>query len=112
MDIGKKLIANLYTLATILFVVGGLLLYQGEQAGSVVISIGLMMNVVFRIINISKDKLKSLKIHEILKLCSAVFLAVTVILFFKYPEALQYVIVAIVFDVILNIEDLFGKSRK
>lgn len=106
----KKVISNLYGLATILFVVGGLLIYQGEKSGSLVISIGLLMNVIFRIINLRKDNLRALKMLEILKLCSAVFLAVTVVLFFIDFNALEYVIVAIVFDVILNIEDLAGKK--
>ncbi len=97
-------------MATILFVVGGLLLYQGEKSGSVVICVGLLMNVVFRIINLSKSNLKALKLLEILKLCSAVFLAVTVVLFFMDFKALEYVIVAIIFDVVLNIEDLAGKK--
>lgn len=106
----KKFITNLYGLATILFVVGGLLIYQGEKSGSVVISVGLLMNVVFRIISLKKDYLKELKMLEILKLCSAVFLAVTVVLFFIDFNALEYVIVAIVFDVILNIDDLAGRK--
>jgi len=102
----KKVISNLYALATILFIVGGLLIYQGEKSGSIVIGIGLLMNVVFRIINLNKENLRSLKMLDILKLCSAVFMAVTVVLFFIDFKALEYVIVAIIFDVILNIDEI------
>lgn len=93
-------------MATILFVVGGLLIYQGEESGSMIISIGLLMNVVYRLVNLDKTKLVSLKMLDILKLCSAVFLAVTVVLFFIDFKALEYVVVAIIFDVIVNIEDI------
>lgn len=106
----KKIFSNFYALATILFVVGGLLIYQGEKLGSIVISIGLLLNVVFRIINLNKENLKALKMLEILRLCSAAFLAVTVILFFIDFNALEYVIVAIIFDVILNIDDLTARK--
>ncbi len=107
---GKKIISNLYVISTILFIVGGLLVYQGESAGSNIISIALLINVIFRIVNINTENLKALKMLDILKLCSAIFLAVTVILFYMHFEAIEYVIVAIIFDIILNIDDLFKKK--
>lgn len=107
----SKILKHLYSIATVLFVVGGLLIYQGEKSGSIAIGIALLINVVYRLISIDIGNLKKLIPLDILKLVSAVFLAVTVFLFFIDFEALQYVIVAIVFDVLLNIDDLFHKKR-
>lgn len=108
---GRKIISNLYVMATILFVVGGLLIYQGEDAGPVLISIGLLMNVIYRVIHINIENIKALRMLDVLKLCSAVFLGVTVVLFFIDFNALEYVMVAMLFDIILNIDDLL-RSKK
>jgi len=99
----NKIIKHIYTLATILFIVGGLLLYQGNETGAIAICIGLFINVFYRINNLNKNSLKKLNFLELLKLVSAVFLVVSVVLFIIERDALQYVIVAIVFDIILNI---------
>lgn len=107
----NKIIKQLYTLATILFIVGALLLYQGNETGAIVICIGLFINVFYRIKNLSIDSLRKLNFLEILKLISAAFLAVSVVLFIIDRDALQYVLVAIVFDVILNI-NLFPVKQK
>lgn len=107
---GRKIISNLYVMATVLFVVGGLLIYQGENSGSMIISIGLLMNVVYRLVNLNKENIRALRMLDILKLCAAVFLAVTVVLFFIDFEALEYVIVAIIFDIVVNIDDLLRRK--
>jgi len=105
-----KVFKHLYSLATILFVVGGLLLYQGNESGAIAICVGLLINVAYRIQGLNKENLKKLVFLDLLKLISAVFLAISVILFFFDIDALQYIIVAIVFDVILNINILPSKK--
>lgn len=105
-----KVFKHLYSLATILFIVGGLLLYQGNESGAIAICIGLLLNVVYRIQNLNKNNLKNLVFVDLLKLISAIFLAVSVILFFFDIDAIQYIIVAIVFDIILNL-NLFPSNK-
>lgn len=107
----NKIVKHMYTLATILFVVGGLLLYQGNETGAIAICIGLFINVFYRLNGLSKNSLKELVFLELLKLISAVFLAVSVVMFFINRDALQYVIVAIVFDLIINI-NIFPTKKK
>lgn len=98
----KSFIKYLYSLATILFVVGGLLLYQGNEKGAFLICSGLLINSAYRFIKLDYKSIMKFRIWEILKLISVIYLTVTVIIFAFNKEIIPYIIIAIVFDIILN----------
>lgn len=105
-----KISKHFYNLATILFVIGGILLYQGNERGSWAICAALLVHAAFRFINLDVNELKKLVFLEILKLINATFLSVVTVLFIFDKEAIPYIAVAIVFDILLNIPILGTKK--
>ncbi|MCH4895325.1 hypothetical protein E0494_01210 [Marinilabiliaceae bacterium JC040] len=107
----KSFVKYFYSLATILFVVGGLLLYQGNEKGALLICAGLLINSAYRFIKIDYKSILNFKVWEILKFISALFLTITVIIFAFNKDVIPYIIVAIIFDIILNFNIIPYKKK-
>jgi hypothetical protein len=106
----NKVFKHLNNLATILFVIGGMLLYQGNEKGVWAICAALIVHAIFRYINLDVVDLKKLIFLEILKLVNATFIIVVTLLFLFDTEAVPYIFAAMVFDFLLNIP--LGRKNK
>ncbi len=71
----SKIRSILYTLATILIIVGALFILQDDAYGIIILVFGLILNMVYRIINLDKSKLNSFHWLEIIKLGAVLFMA-------------------------------------
>lgn len=108
----KKIQEFIYTIATILIVMGALFILQEEVYGLILLVGGISINVVYRIFNLNVDKLKNINIIEILRSINIIFLLFTLLMFFMdNNQRFNLLIVAIVFDFLVNIKELSFKKK-
>ncbi|MGZ2369211.1 hypothetical protein ACXR6G_05465 [Ancylomarina sp. YFZ004] len=107
-----KIRSILYTLATILIIVGALFILQDDAYGIIFLGLGLVLNIFYRVINLDLKKLKNAQWLEILKTGSLIFMAVACLSFiFESEQKFNLLIVSIVLDLLVNIKEIsFKKS--
>lgn len=108
----KRFLSILYTLATILIIVGALFILQSETYGIAMLASGLGLNVVYRIFNLNIKYLKQFKIGELLKVLGILVLIFACILVFTDSEQkFNMMILAVVLDVVINYKEISLKTK-
>lgn len=103
----------IYTMATVLIVMGALFILQEEIYGLMILVAGISTNIVYRIANINIEKLKKRKIIEFLRCANIIFLLLTIIMFFiENEQRFNLLIVAILVDFIVNIKEISSAKKK
>ena len=108
----KRFLSILYTLATVLIIVGALFILQSEAYGIAMLAAGLGLNVVYRIFNLKIEILKQFKIAELLKvigICVMVFACV--LIFTESEQKFNMMILAVVLDVDINYKEISLKKK-
>lgn len=108
----KKILPIVYTISTVLIIVGALFILQDEGYGLAILISGLSLNVVYRTITLNFENLKLFKIMELLRLLN-IFIMITACLgfFIESEQKFNILIVAIVFDLLLNSKEISIKSK-
>ncbi len=108
----NKIRSFLYTLSTILIIVGALFILQNDVYGILILVLGLVLNMVYRIINLDRKKLTSFYWKEILKLLAVLFMAFACSSFIlDFEQKFNLLIVAIIIDLFVNMEEISFKKK-
>jgi len=110
----SKIRSILYTLATILIIIGALFILQDDAYGIAILGLGLMFNVIYRAINLDRNKLCSFHWLELLKLVSMILMAVACLSFIlELEQKFNLLILSIVLDLLVNMKEIsFKKENK
>ena len=107
-----KLRSILYTLATILIIVGALFILQDDTYGIIILGLGLVLNIVYRVINIDFKKITSFHWLELLKFGSLIFMAVACLSFvLKLEQKFNLLILSIVLDLLVNMKEISFRNK-
>jgi len=107
-----KLHSILYTLATILIIIGALFILQDDNYGILILGLGLILNIVYRAINIDLKKITSFDWLELIKLGSVIFMAVACFSFIlELEQKFNLLILSIVIDLIVNMKEISFKKK-
>tara|TARA_R110001583_G_scaffold12056_4_gene53747 strand:- start:2630 stop:2962 length:333 start_codon:yes stop_codon:yes gene_type:complete len=107
-----KISSILYTLATILIIVGALFILQDDTYGILILGFGLVLNIVYRAINIDFKKIESFDWLELLKLGSMIFMATACLSFIlELEQKFNLLIVSIVLDLLVNMKEISFKKK-
>ncbi|WP_321310405.1 hypothetical protein [Marinifilum fragile] len=108
----KRFLSILYTLATVLIIVGALFILQAESYGIAMLASGVGLNIIYRIFNLNLEKVKQLKFSEIVKIIGILFMFVACMLIFtKSDQKYNLMILAVVLDVIINYKEISLKTK-
>lgn len=106
-----KIRSILYTLATILIIVGALFIIQDDAYGIIFLGLGLVLNIFYRAINLDLIKLKNFQWLEILKTGSMIFMAAACLSFiFESEQKFNLLILSIVLDLLVNMKEISFKK--
>jgi len=110
----SKIKSILYTLATILIIIGALFILQDDAYGIAILGLGLMLNVIYRAINLDRNKLRFFHCLELLKLVSMILMAVACLSFIlELEQKFNLLILSIVSDLLVNMKEIsFKKENK
>lgn len=107
----SKIRSILYTLATILIIIGALFILQDDAYGIVILGSGLMLNVIYRAINMDGNKLRSFQWLELLKLGSMLFMVAACLSFIlEIEQRFNLLILSIVLDLLVNMKEISFKK--
>ncbi|MFT5749596.1 MAG: hypothetical protein ACI93S_000857 [Ancylomarina sp.] len=107
-----KLHSILYTLATILIIVGALFILQDDTYGIIILGLGLVLNIVYRVINIDFKKIESFYWLELIKLVSMIFMAVACLSFvLELEQKFNLLILSVVLDLLVNMKEISFKKK-
>ncbi len=107
-----KIHSFLYTLATVLIIVGALFILQNDTYGIMILVLGLLLNVVYRAINIDLKKIVSFYWLELLKFGGLLFMAAACLSFvFDLEQKFNLLILSIVLDLLLNMKEISFKKK-
>lgn len=108
----SKLLSILYTAATVLIIIGALFILQDEVYGMPLLGLGLILNIVYRALNLDFKKLHSLQWLEILKFGSMVFMAAACLSFvLELEQKFNLLILSIVLDLLVNMKEISFKKK-
>jgi len=108
----NKILPIVYTIATILIIIGALFILQGEVYGLAVLCLGLLLNVIYRLTTLNYESVKSYKIMDVLRFANILFMIVACIGFFTdWDQKFNLLIVTIVLDLLLNLKEISFKSK-
>lgn len=108
----KRFLSILYTLATVLIIVGALFILQAESYGMAMLASGIGLNVVYRIFNLNIEKVKQLKFYELLKAFGILLMILACILIFTdSDQKFNLMILAVVLDVVINYKEISLKAK-
>nr|WP_320117727.1 hypothetical protein [uncultured Marinifilum sp.] len=108
----KKILSILYTLATVLIIVGALFILQSETYGIVLLTCGLGLNIVYRILNLNWTKVKEFHIMSLLKLMGIIVMGIACVLIFsKSDQRFNILILSIVLDLVLNSKEISFRTK-
>ncbi|MBI9056611.1 MAG: hypothetical protein JEZ01_02445 [Labilibaculum sp.] len=107
-----KILSALYTIATVLIIVGALFILQNETYGLFVLCSGLVLNIVYRFTTLDYARVKSLKILEVFRLAN-IFLMIVACLSFMIgsDQKFNFLIISIVLDLLLNLKEISFKTK-
>lgn len=107
-----KLHSILYTLATILIIVGALFILQDDTYGILILGLGLVLNIVYRAINIDFKKVESFDWLELLKFGGMIFMGIACLSFvFELEQKFNLLILSIVIDLLVNMKEISFKRK-
>ena len=107
-----KMRSILYTLATILIIVGALFILQDDNYGIFILGLGLLLNIIYRVINFDSKKILSLHWLEIIKLGSVILMAITCLSFiFESSQKFNLLFLSIILDLIANMKEISFKKK-
>ncbi|WP_461641187.1 hypothetical protein [Labilibaculum euxinus] len=108
----NKILPIVYTIATILIIIGALFILQAEKYGLAVLSLGLVLNVFYRFSTLNYESVKSFKILEVLRLANILFMIVACAGFcYDWNQKFNFLILTIVFDLLLNLKEISFESK-
>lgn len=108
----KRFLSILYTLATVLIIVGALFILQAESYGVAILASSVGLNIVYRIFNLNTEKISQLKFSELLKVLGILLMLVACIFIFTdYEQKYNMMIFAVVLDVIINYKEISLKTK-
>lgn len=108
----KRFLSILYTLATVLIIVGALFILQAESYGVAILASGVGLNIVYRIFNLNTERIRQLKFSELLKVLGILLMLVACIFIFTdYEQKYNMMIFAVVLDVIINYKEISLKTK-
>lgn len=108
----KRFLSILYTLATVLIIVGALFILQAESYGVAILASGVGLNIVYRIFNLNTERISQLKFSELLKVLGILLMLVACIFIFTdYEQKYNMMIFAVVLDVIINYKEISLKTK-
>ncbi len=106
----KRLLNISYILATMLIVVGALLIFQNSHYGITILVAGLVLNIIYRLFKLPWKKLLKIKPLAVIKFLSVVILMFAcVYMYSNSVNKFNVLIIAIIFDVIIHLKE---DSRK
>lgn len=107
-----KIRSILYTLATILIIVGALFILQDDTYGIIILGLGLVLNIVYRAINIEFKKIESFHLLELIKLVSMIFMAVACLSFvLELEQKFNLLILSVILDLVVNMKEISFKKK-
>lgn len=107
----SKINSILYTLATILIIVGALFILQDDAFGILILGIGLVLNIFYRGINLDGSKIKNLNWLELLRLGSMMFMSFACLSFIlELEQKFNFLILAIIIDLLVNMKEISFKK--
>jgi len=108
----KRILLVLYTLATILIIVGALFILQGEFYGPLLLISGLVLNISYRLLTFDFTDLKLFKTKAVFRLVSIFVMLFACVLFFTDSEQkFNLLIVSIILDMLLNFKEISFKKK-
>ncbi|MRT93893.1 hypothetical protein [Ancylomarina sp. 16SWW S1-10-2] len=108
----NKIRSILYTLATVLIIVGALFIIQDNTYGILILVLGLVLNMVYRAINIDFKKIELFHWFEFIKLGSIIFMAVACLSFMlELEQKFNLLILSIIIDLIVNMKEISFKKK-
>ena len=108
----SKIRSILYTLATILIIVGALFILQDDAYGIIILGFGLILNIVYRAINLDLKKVAYFHWLELFKLGNMIFMAAACLSFvFESEQKFNLLILSIVLDLLLNMKEISFKKK-
>jgi len=107
-----KIRSILYTLATILIIVGALFILQDDAYGIIFLGLGLVLNIFYRAINLDFKKVKLFQWLELLKAGSMIFMVVACLSFiFESEQRFNLLILSMVLDLLVNMKEILFKKE-
>lgn len=107
-----KILPILYTIATILIIIGALFIFQAEPYGLAILSLGLFFNVLYRFSTLNFENIASFKIMEILRLANIMLMITACVGFFTdWDHKFNLLILTIVLDLLLNLKEISFKTK-
>jgi hypothetical protein len=108
----NKILSILYTLATVLIIVGALFILQNESYGLAILSSGLFLNVIYRVNTLNFEDVKSFKFLDVLRFLNILLMIVACLGFFSdWDQKFNLLIVTIVLDLLLNLKEISFKTK-
>ncbi|NOU61572.1 hypothetical protein [Marinifilum caeruleilacunae] len=108
----KRFLSILYTLATVLIIVGALFILQSESYGIAMLTSGLGLNILYRVFTLNVQNLKEFKLPDIFKVIGILIMIFACILIFTNSEQkFNMMILAVVLDVIINYKEISLKTK-
>lgn len=107
-----RILSILYTLATVLIIVGALFILQSETYGVVLLTCGLGLNIIYRILNLNWKKVQEFELSSLLKLFGIIIMGIACTLIFsKSDQRFNILILSIVLDLVLNYKEISFRSK-
>ncbi|MFA8433928.1 MAG: hypothetical protein ACEPOZ_05380 [Marinifilaceae bacterium] len=108
-----RILDILYTLATVLIIVGALFILQDEFYGIWFLTMGIGLNVLYRGITLKMDDVKKMKWMENLRALNILFMLFALFSFYLDMEGrFSFLILAILLDFLLNLKDLSVQKKR
>ena len=107
-----KIVSTLYTIATVLIIIGALFILQNETYGLLVLCSGLVLNIMYRFITFDYVRLKSFKIGEFFRLANVLLMGFACLSFIvDWDKKFNFLIVSIVLDLLFNWKEISFKTK-
>ncbi len=107
-----KILSTLYTIATVLIIVGALFILQNETYGLFVLCSGLVLNIIYRFTTLDYDRVKSFKILDIIRFVNIFLMIVACFSFMvDWDQKFNFLIISIVLDLLLNLKEISFKTK-
>jgi len=108
----SRILSILYTVATILIIVGALFILQDEIYGMPVLGLGLVLNIVYRALNLEFNKIRAFQWLELVRFGSMLFMAVACLSFIlDLEQKFNLLILSIVLDLLANMKEISFKKK-
>jgi len=108
----SKILSILYTLATVLIIIGALFILQDEVYGMLLLGLGLLLNIIYRALNLDLKRLRSFHWLETLRLGCMLFMAIACLSFvLELEQKFNLLVLSIVLDVLLNMKEISFKKK-